>query len=136
MLLRLTPYPPHYKVRVPFGGEGLWKWLREEVTQHYYHALLDELRQDCFAFIDRVNLVSTLIRMPKNSSFHPELSIAARLGMNAYPYPSDLVRKLTPVFTELIERGYLVSTEVIKFGKFTRIKFLQMGAQSALQASL
>jgi hypothetical protein len=77
-------------------------------------------------------LVSTLIRMPKNSGFHPELSIAARLGMNAYPYPSDLVRKLTPAFTELIERGYLVSTDVIKLGKFTRIKFLRMGAQSTL----
>jgi transposase len=36
--------------------EGLWKWLREEVTQHYCHKTLDELRQDCFAFIDDINL--------------------------------------------------------------------------------
>lgn len=36
--------------------EGLWKWLREEVTQHYCHQTLDELRQDCFSFIDNLNL--------------------------------------------------------------------------------
>ncbi|NJN81523.1 MAG: IS630 family transposase [Caldilineaceae bacterium] len=36
--------------------EGLWKWLREEVTQHYCHKTLDELLQDCLAFIDHINL--------------------------------------------------------------------------------
>lgn len=36
--------------------EGLWKWLREEVTQHYCHQTLDELRQDCLAFINDINL--------------------------------------------------------------------------------
>lgn len=36
--------------------EGLWKWLREEVTQHYCHESLDQLRRDCFAFIDDINL--------------------------------------------------------------------------------
>jgi transposase len=36
--------------------EGLWKWLREEVTQHYCHESLEQLRHDCFAFIDNLNL--------------------------------------------------------------------------------
>lgn len=36
--------------------EGLWKWLREEVTHHYCHATLGELRQDCFDFIANINL--------------------------------------------------------------------------------
>ncbi len=35
--------------------EGLWKWMREDVTQHYCHKTLDELRQDCLAFIDDIN---------------------------------------------------------------------------------
>ncbi len=35
--------------------EGLWKWLREEVTQHFCHETLDELRKDCLAFINDIN---------------------------------------------------------------------------------
>ncbi len=35
--------------------EGLWKWLREEVTQHYCHETLDELRHACLAFINAIN---------------------------------------------------------------------------------
>lgn len=34
--------------------EGLWKWMREEVTQHYCHQSLDELRQSCLDFIDDI----------------------------------------------------------------------------------
>lgn len=37
--------------------EGLWKWLREEVTHHYCHATLDELRCRCLAFIASLNLI-------------------------------------------------------------------------------
>lgn len=36
--------------------EGLWKWMREEVLQHYCHPSLRELFRDCLAFIDRINL--------------------------------------------------------------------------------
>jgi transposase len=36
--------------------EGLWKWLREVVTHHYCHETLAELRHDCLAFIDDINL--------------------------------------------------------------------------------
>jgi transposase len=35
--------------------EGLWKWLREVVTQHYCHATLGELRLDCQSFINDIN---------------------------------------------------------------------------------
>lgn len=35
--------------------EGLWKWMREEVTQHYCHASMRTLFDDCKAFIDRIN---------------------------------------------------------------------------------
>lgn len=35
--------------------EGLWKWMREEVTQQFCHESLDHLFTDCLAFINRIN---------------------------------------------------------------------------------
>ena len=51
---QLLPLPAYSPDLNPI--EGLWKWLREEVTQHYCHKTLAELRQACFAFIDAINL--------------------------------------------------------------------------------
>ena len=36
--------------------EGLWRWMRQEVTQHFCHDTLSDLFDDCVAFIDRINL--------------------------------------------------------------------------------
>ncbi len=36
--------------------EGLWKWLREELTQHHCYQYLYQLERACFDFIDRINL--------------------------------------------------------------------------------
>ncbi len=35
--------------------EGLWKWMREEVTYGYCHKTLGELWRACQAFIERIN---------------------------------------------------------------------------------
>ena len=35
--------------------EGLWKWMREEVTQNHCYATMCELFAACKAFIDRLN---------------------------------------------------------------------------------
>ena len=35
--------------------EGLWKWMREEVTRNFCHASMRHLFDACKAFIDRVN---------------------------------------------------------------------------------
>jgi hypothetical protein len=35
--------------------EGLWQWLREEVTHHHCYLTLCELFDACKAFIDRIN---------------------------------------------------------------------------------
>ena len=35
--------------------EGLWKWMREEVTQNYCHATMRQLFDACIAFIRRIN---------------------------------------------------------------------------------
>ena len=51
---QLLPLPGYSPDLNPI--EGLWKWLREAVTQHDCHPMLDELRQDCLAFINDINL--------------------------------------------------------------------------------
>jgi len=51
--IELVPLPGYSPDLNPI--EGLWKWMREEVTQHYCHASLDELFHNCKAFIDRIN---------------------------------------------------------------------------------
>jgi transposase len=35
--------------------EGLWKWMREEVTQNYCHETMRQLFLECKAFIDSIN---------------------------------------------------------------------------------
>ena len=36
--------------------EGLWKWMREDLTQHHCFQYLYQLERACFDFIDRLNL--------------------------------------------------------------------------------
>jgi transposase len=50
---QLLPLPGYSPDLNPI--EGLWKWLREVVTQHYCHATLGELRLDCQSFINDIN---------------------------------------------------------------------------------
>lgn len=49
-LLRPPGYSPD-----PTPIEGLWKWMREEVTQHRRHASLRDLFKACTRFVDRIN---------------------------------------------------------------------------------
>ena len=35
--------------------EGLWKWMREDVTQHHCHKTMTDLFDACKAFIERIN---------------------------------------------------------------------------------
>lgn len=41
--------------------EGLWKWMRQEVTQLHCYPSLDALFKACHAFIDRINLEPELL---------------------------------------------------------------------------
>jgi len=36
--------------------EGLWHWMREEVTKDFCHSSVQALMEACLAFIDRINL--------------------------------------------------------------------------------
>ena len=49
-LIRLPGYSPDLN---PI--EGLWKWLRQEVTQHYCHSSMAELFFACKNFIETIN---------------------------------------------------------------------------------
>lgn len=50
-LIQLPSYSPDLN---PI--EGLWKWMREELTQHHCYKYLYQLERACFDFIDRINL--------------------------------------------------------------------------------
>lgn len=51
---RLMPLPGYSPDLNPI--EGLWKWMREEVTQHRSYSTMRELFLACKEFIDRINL--------------------------------------------------------------------------------
>jgi transposase len=55
-LIRLPAYSPDLN---PI--EGLWKWMREEVTQLYCHPTLQALAEACDKFINRINLEPNLL---------------------------------------------------------------------------
>lgn len=52
--LQLLPLPSYSPDLNPI--EGLWKWMREEVTQNHCHTFLYQLALRCNAFIDSINL--------------------------------------------------------------------------------
>lgn len=51
ILIKLPGYSPDLN---PI--EGLWKWMREDLTQHHCYKYLYQLERACFDFIDRINL--------------------------------------------------------------------------------
>ena len=54
--IQLLPLPGYSPDLNPI--EGLWKWMREEVTQHHSYPTMRDLFQACKDFIDRINLDS------------------------------------------------------------------------------
>ena len=52
--LSLLPLPAYSPDLNPI--EGLWKWMREDLTQHHCFKYLYQLEFACHAFIDRINL--------------------------------------------------------------------------------
>ena len=52
--LSLVPLPAYSPDLNPI--EGLWKWLREDLSQHHCFKYLYQLERACLDFIDRINL--------------------------------------------------------------------------------
>lgn len=51
----ILPLPAYSPDLNPIAG--LWKWMRAEVTQHYCHATLDELRRACLDFMASLAMI-------------------------------------------------------------------------------
>ncbi len=52
--LQLIPLPSYSPDLNPI--EGLWKWMREDLTQHHCYSYLYQLERACLDFITRINL--------------------------------------------------------------------------------
>jgi hypothetical protein len=117
------------------GGYVVWnEWLWESfqagyiknLNTRFYYALENTLARRLYRFLDK--------RMHYQDSYQIDIfALAARLGMAEYHYPSKVIEKLQPAFDELIAQNYLGRTEIIKVGKFTRVKFTKVGLVLALQ---
>jgi transposase len=70
--LTLVPLPAYSPDLNPI--EGLWKWMREEVTQNHCHASLRLLFDACKAFLDRINAdpLQTLNRLWPKFELDPD----------------------------------------------------------------
>lgn len=114
-------------------GERFWENFKAGYIKNldvtFYYSLDSTLARRLYRFLDK--------RMHYRDEYQIDIfDLAARLGMKECRYPSHLLKKFKPAFTELIERNYLAGADVIKVGKFTRIKFVRVGATQLLQASL
>lgn len=122
----------------PESGYVIWnRWLSKSFQDGYikaldtqfYYTLESTLARRLYRFLDK--------RMHYRDSYQIDIfALAGRLGMASYRYPSQVKDKLKPAFEELIARNYLVSAEVFKTGKFTRVKFVRTGAYQVQQAGL
>lgn len=120
------------------GGYVVWnEWLWESfkagyiknIDTRFYYALEHTLARRLYRFLDK--------RMHYRDSYQIDIfALAARLGMAEYQYPSKVKEKLQPAFDELIARNYLRQAEIIKVGKFTRVRFARTVATPVHQASL
>lgn len=114
-------------------GERLWESFKagyiKQLDANFYYSLDNTIARRLYRFLDK--------RMHYQNQYQIDIfDLAARLGMKAYRYPSDVARKLQPAFDELIARNYLRQAEVIKVGKFTRVKFVRAGTLRASPESL
>lgn len=120
------------------GGYVIWNdWLWESfqagyiknIDTRFYYALEHTLARRLYRFLDK--------RMHYQNSYQIDIfALAARLGMADYQYPSKVKEKLQPAFDELIARNYLRQAEIIKVGKFTRVRFARTVTSTVHQASL
>lgn len=114
-------------------GERVWDSFKagyiKQLDTTFYYSLENALSRRLYRFLDK--------RMHYQDQYQIDIfDLSARIGMKPYPYPSDIVRKLSPALTELQARGYLANIEVLKLGQFTRLKFTRVGATILTQGTL
>jgi hypothetical protein len=114
-------------------SERIWESFKAGYIKHldtaFYYSLEKTIARRLYRFLDK--------RMHYQNTYQIDVfDLAARLGMKPYRYASEVIDKMKDSFEELKQRGYLQSVEVIKVGKFTRVKFTRTGADTPTQGSL
>ena len=107
-------------------SEQIWKNFKagyiKQLDLQFYYGLDSTIARRLYRFLDK--------RMHYKDTYQIDIfDMAARIGMKEYRYPSDLARKLKPAFRELKQTGFLEEAEVIKVGKFTRVRFARTRPQ-------
>jgi hypothetical protein len=103
-------------------GDRLWNSFKvgyiKNLDVDFYYSLDNAVARRLYRFLDK--------RMYYQDEYQIDIfDLAARIGLSRYRYPSEVKKKLTPGFDELIERGFLKSIETIKVGKYTRVRFVK-----------
>jgi hypothetical protein len=106
-------------------SERIWASFKagyiKNLDATFYYSLQNPIARRLYRFLDK--------RMHYQDEYQIDVfDLAGRLGISTYRYPSDITTKMKPGFEELQARSYLDSVEVIKVGKFTRIKFVRRPA--------
>jgi hypothetical protein len=111
-------------------GEPFWKSMKtgyvKPVDLNFYFSLERPISKKLYSFLDK--------QLWYRSSFEIDVfTIAAKLGMAVYKYPSKVIEKLQPAIDELIKKRFLVSADVFKVGKYTRMRFVKGTVQKLLE---
>lgn len=111
-------------------SERLWESFKagyiKQLDTAFYFALEKVIARRLYRFLDK--------RMHYQNTYQIDVfDLAARLGMKPYCYPSEIIDKMKDSFAELKQQGYLASVEVIKVGKYTRVKFTRTNNGASLE---
>lgn len=103
----------------------LWKSLQagylKTIDLSFYLQLERPLTRRLYRFLDK--------QLRYRWRFEIDVfSLASRLGMQSYDYPSKVKEKLQPAVDELVARGFLEGATYVKAGKFLRAYFVKAGA--------
>ena len=103
-------------------GQEFWSNLQagyiKNMNLDFYFGLSTPLARRLYRFLDK--------RMRHQSAMEIDIfELSNRLGQTAYRRPSETFRKLEPSVHELIEQQFLVSVDLIKRSKYTRVRFVR-----------
>jgi hypothetical protein len=102
---------------------GYLKTLNLEV---YLSVLKNPITRQLYRCLDKL--------MRYRNEFEIDIyTLASKIGLITYKYPSQLLQKLKPGLEELLAKGFLTSADVVKVGKYTRMRFVKGAKQKLLE---
>lgn len=113
-------------------SDEIWKSFRSGYIKNldldFFYRLQTPLARRLYRFLDK--------RMQYQQQYEIDIfDLAGRLGMSRYKYPSKVLSKLQPALDELIAEGYLKDSEMIKVGKYTRMRFRQNSEDAGVEVA-